>query len=499
MKRALQDLSFQHSLSLDMGYLVPIGCVDVLPGDTFRHAAAALARVAPLAKPVMHDCQITIHNWYVPNRIIYEDWEDFIVGNEGAVTYPTLSAANATEAALLDHLGIEPITGVSVDALPVRAYNLIWNEFYRDQDLSTARAISLASGADTTTDLGLAQVAWMKDYFTTARANPQQGTAVEVAFAAGSAPVTGIGVGSSYSYGGNNETVRETDGSGTETYTSAKSTNAGTDPDVVWVEEDPNNAGYPNIRANLSAATGGIDINDLRNAISLQRIAEAREFFGSRYVDYLRWYGVNPSDGRLDRPEFLGGGRQKISFSEVLATAETGSTVDVGDLYGHGIAGVRQRPIRKMFEEHGWFISVMFVRPKGVYQNGIPRRFLRTEPADWWHRELELLPWQAIDELEIFGAGTPGTVFGYCPRYDEYREVQNYVSGTLRGGTEEDWTLAREFASAPTLNESFITCSPSDRIYLDASQPELIVTVQHSLRAKRLVGAQSRMSNRAGI
>ena len=139
MKRFNHDLSFQHSLSMDMGFLVPIACIDVLPGDTFRHAASVLARVAPLAKPVMHDVDLRIHNWYVPNRLVWNDWEDFIVGNEGAATYPTLSAANATEAALLDHMGIEPVTGVSVDALPARAYNLIWNEFYRDQDLSTAR------------------------------------------------------------------------------------------------------------------------------------------------------------------------------------------------------------------------------------------------------------------------------------------------------------------------------------------------------------------------
>lgn len=496
MKRYNHDLSFQHSLSLDMGYLVPIACIDVLPGDTFRHAAAALARVAPMAKPVMHDVDISIHNWYVPNRIVYEDWEEFVVGNEAAVTYPTLSAANATEAALLDHMGIEPITGVSVDALPVRAYNLIWNEFYRDQDLSTARTISLASGADATTELGLARVAWQKDYFTTARANPQQGTAVDVSFASGSAPITGFGAEDVGPLAGP-IAARETDKTATVNYANYWSVDSAATAGLI--EADPNNAGYPNIRADLSQATGGIDINDLRNAISLQRIAEAREFYGSRYVDFLRWYGVNPSDGRLDRPEFLGGGRQKISFSEVLATAETGTSVDVGDMYGHGIAGVRQRPFRKMFEEHGWFISVMFVRPKGVYQNGIPKRFLRTDPTDWWHRELELMPWQTVDQLEIFGAGTPGTVFGYVPRFDEYRETSSYVSGTFRGGTEEDWTLAREFAVAPTLNETFITCTPSDRIYQDTSMPEILATVQHSIKAKRLVARNARMSNRAGI
>ena len=157
MKRALQDLSFTHTTSLDLGYLVPICALDVLPGDTFMGAARALARMAPLAKPMMHPVDIRVHYWYVPNRIIWDDWEDFIVGNEGAVTYPTISPGSAANAALYDRMGAEPITGVAYDALPIRAYNLIFNEFYRDQDLVTARALSTASGADSTTESDLAR------------------------------------------------------------------------------------------------------------------------------------------------------------------------------------------------------------------------------------------------------------------------------------------------------------------------------------------------------
>jgi hypothetical protein len=493
MKRALQDLSFTHSLSLDMGYLVPIGAIDVLPGDTFIGRCRALARLAPLAKPMMHPVDIRVHYWYVPNRIIWDDWEDFIVGNEGAVTYPTITPATAADAVLYDHMGAEPVAGVAYDALPLRAYSLIFNEFYRDQDLVAARGLSTASGADSTTATDLARIAWGKDYFTTARANPQQGSAVEVGFSAGTAPVTGLviertpasqtGMADVNADG----TVGPTDNTNNPTPLSARRASSAAGADVD-----------PMIEADLSQATGGIDINELRDAISLQRIAEAREFFGSRYVDYLRYYGVNPRDGRLDRPEYIGGGRQKLSISEVLSTADSGAAT-VGDLFGHGIAGVRSRRFKKMFEEHGWFIGVMSVRPKGVYQMGIPKRFLRDEPTDFWHRELELLPWQEVDELEIFGAGTPGNVFGYAPRYEEYRETMSYVSGTLRQGTEEDWTLAREFSAAPTLNSDFVTCTPSDRVYQDTNQPELVVTTTQQLMAKRLVSASPRMSSRAGI
>lgn len=490
MKRSTFDLSFIHQCTMDMGVLVPIAAIDVLPGDTFRQKVDLLARVAPLAKPVMHPVEIRIHSWFVPNRIIWDNWEDFIVGNEGAWTYPTITPGSAAATVLYDHMGAEPVTGVAYDALPVRAYNLIWNEYYRDQDLATARTIDLTDGADTTSDTDLARIAWGKDYFTTARANPQQGASVEVGFSAGEIPVSGLGTYSSVTTA--SRTLTETAGS------SGPKNTASTNQSGIAIEMAAASTTEPNVRVDLTNATGGIDINELRNAIALQRIAEAREFFGSRYADFLRWYGVNPRDGRLDRPEYLGGGKQTISFSEVLATAE-GASVNPGDLFGHGIAGLRQRPFRKMFEEHGWMITCMSVRPKGIYQNGIPKRFLRRDPTDFWHRELELMPWQAIDELEIYGSGTPGTVFGYAPRYDEYRETSSYVSGSFRGGTEEDWTLAREFAVAPTLNESFITCTPSDRIYQDTAMPEILATTRHSIKARRLVAATSRISNRAGL
>ena len=262
MKRALQDLGFTHSFSLDLGYLVPIAAIDVLPGDTFIGRARALARMAPLVKPMMHPVDIRVHYWFVPNRIIWEDWEEFIVGNEGNATYPTITPATAGDAVLYDHMGAEPVGSVAYDALPVRAYNLIFNEFYRDQDLVTARAISLADGADSTTDTSLAQIAWGKDYFTTARANPQQGAAVEVGFSAGQAPLEGLGVDTGFSTTSTTRNILD----------NAGGTKAGTwttNSYPVTAEED-GTSGELWAYADLSAATGGIDINELRDAISLQ-------------------------------------------------------------------------------------------------------------------------------------------------------------------------------------------------------------------------------------
>lgn len=458
--RNFHNLSHEHKLSTDMGFLVPIATMEVLPGDTFIHQTALLARIAPLVNPLMHNVDVSVHHWYVPNRILWDGWEEWIVA-KSVETKPGITiSTTGTDYDLLDHMGIPPAVGDNIDALPVRAYNKIWNEFYRDQDLSTARAED---------DTSLARVCWDKDYFTTARPYPQQGDAVQVDFSGSTAPIA-----TQASFG---NTLTVLDGAGVE-----KQLNSGGSALTLG-----SSASGQALYADLAMMTGGIDINDLRRAIALQRFAEARMKFGSRYVDYLRFLGVNPRDGRLDRPEYLGGGKQRVNFSEILATAE-GTTTNVGDMFGHGIAGLRARRYRKMFEEHGWMISVLSVRPQSVYQDAFPRKFQRFDPMDHWQKELEVLPWQSVSQQEIDFNGDPNTIFGYVPRYDEYRHEFSYVSGTFRtGGTEEDWHMGRTFASPPTLNESFLTCTPTDRVYGDNTMPEVLINCHHRITAKRLV------------
>lgn len=467
MKRTPHDLSFEHSTTFDMGQLIPISAIDVLPGDTLRCNTSALIRVSPQVNPVYHDCEVRIHNWFVPNRILWNGWEEFIVGNVAESGSHPEDPMQGT--GILDYMGCELSPGASVDSLPIRAYNLIFNEFYRDQDLDNEAAI---------TSQQVRRVRWAKDYFTTARPTPQQGDAITLPIS-GQAPVEGLAFGTDQNIQGFPGGQLPGDPPN-----STNTASAVTDKDVRPF-------------ANLADAAS-VDINELRQSIALQKIAEARSFFGSRYVDYLRWYGINPRDGRLSRPEYLGGGRGRINFSEVLSTAESQNT-EVGDLYGHGIAGVRSRPYRKMFEEHGWMITMCFVRPRGVYQTGTPRRFLRRQPTDYWHRELELMPWQEVKTREIFTAADDEDVFGYAPRYDEYREIQSYVSGTMRGGTEEDWHLGRDFDSAPTLNSSFVECDPSDRIYTDGNMPQIIARFRQDIRGRRLVRGNARISSHAGL
>ena len=456
-----------------MGQLVPLATMEILPGDEYIHRTSLLARVAPLVNPVMHDVEIRVHSWFVPNRLLWTGWEDFIVGNGG--THPTINVPGDSTYDLMDHMGIPPATGDAVNALPVRAYNKIWNEYYRDQDLSTER---------TEDQLGLANICWQKDYFTTCRDVQQQGSEVEVGFSSGEADVKGLGFDTSHTSGQTNISIRET-GPNTRTYAKAAASDVASNK--LYLEEDPDNAGYPKLIADMSTMTGGISVNDLRQAIALQNFAEVRVRFGDRYVDFLRYLGINPGDTRMQRPEFLGGGSQSINFSEVLATAE-GTTTNVGDLYGHGIAGLRSRRYRRRFTEHGWLLTLLSARPKTAYMNGIPRKFNRPTAMDYWQKELEVLPWQTVTKGEIYHAAADASaVFGYQGKYDEYRHEFSYVSGSFRDGPEKDWHMAREFTSEPTLNESFVTCTPTDRIYGDTAMPELLINCEHQIDARRLV------------
>lgn len=478
--RNFHSLYHEHKLSVDMGTLVPIATMEVLPGDTFIHSTNVLARVAPLANPVMHSVDLRVHHWYVPDRILWASFEDWITGADDVSTHPVITIpASATDWALMDHMGIPQDVGFDVNALPIRAYNMIYNEFYRDKDLQTAR---------TEDQLGLARICWGKDYFTTARPYPQQGDTnyIPFDFAANNIDVQGIYAGASWPA----QNIYDPDG-----------TLHGNDEDAPLYAHAPSQDGNPTsgftvpyIAGSDISGAGGIDVNDLRQAIALQRFAEARMKFGEQYVDYLRFLGVNPSDGRLSRPEYLGGGSQRINFSEVIATADSG-LADVGDLYGHGIVGLNGRRYRKMFEEHGWVLSLLSVRPKSVYSSAMPRKFTRSTAMEYWQKELEVMPWQEVKQHEVDAAGSTTTTFGYVPRYDEYRQEMSYVSGTFRGGTENDWHMAREFGTPPTLNSSFVECTPTDRIYQDTTMPELLVNVRHDIMAKRLVRKNATISS----
>lgn len=477
MKRSKHRLSHYRLMSGHMGYLLPCGVVEVLPGDTFDHSASALVRVSPLAAPVMHPCTVRIHHFFVPNRIIWDGWEDFITGVDLVEAPPTITvAADPATQPLLDYLGIPPVTGVSVSLLPVYAYNAIFNEYFRDQDLVTERAED---------DVSLARIAWEKDYLTSARPWAQKGPDVVLPLG-DRAPVLGLGkANGTFTTGAN---FRESDGQ-TRAYASAQLIDPAGANTQFAVEQSTEFPGYPNIFADLENATA-TSILDVRRAFALMRYEEARARYGSRYTEYLRYLGVRSSDARLQRPEYLGGGKQTISFSEVLQTAE-GSDVEnvVGTMRGHGISALRSNRYRRFFEEHGWVISLISIRPKAMYMQAIHRQWLRTTKEDYFQKELELIGQQEVYLNEVYASAADGTdVFGYADRYRDYREHPSIVTGEFRDSTLDYWHMAREFGAAPTLNASFVNCDPTNRIFADQTGTDTLwMMVNHRLMARRLV------------
>jgi len=485
MKRGKFSLSNYKLLSCDMGELVPIGLTEVLPGDTIQHATSALVRCSPLMAPVMHPVQVRIHHWFVPHRLVWEDWEDFITGGPDGMDdsiFPTVTLDAATTGAigsLADYLGCPTgVNGLQVSALPFRGYALIWNEWYRDQDLQTELVWSSASGPDTTTSKVLKNIAWEKDYFTSARPWEQKGPSITIPLGQ-SAPVTGIGMTTNTS-----TTVASVKDSRktTSTYTNAAAFDAA--GKYLKLQQDGSTY-YPDVRADLTGVSA-VTVNILREAMALQRYEEARARYGSRYVEYLRYLNVRSSDARLQRPEYLGGGKQTIQFSEVLQTAE--GTDPVGEMRGHGIAAMRSNRYRRFFEEHGYVFSFMSVRPKTIYAQGLPRTWNRRVKEDFWQRELQHIGQQEVLNKEVYAAHpSPDGTFGYQDRYDEYRRTESSIAGEFRSSLLDFWHMARIFGSTPALNASFVECVPTERNFAVPSQDVLYVMANHSIQARRLV------------
>lgn len=459
MKRHKHVLSHFHNTTFDMGQLVPISCIEVLPGDTFRMNTTSLIRTGPLVRPLMHPVDVTVMSFFVAHRLTYSGFEDFITQNNPAETLPTITLTGSGEE-LVDRLGVPAVSGLEVNALPVRAYNLIYNEFFRDEQLTTERT------SDNTT---LARGSWQKDYFTTCRPNPQQGSEGIVNFSTGVVP------------------VKAYDG----TYTTEQPSLAAT----TWGSNTFANmqAGVNYMGADLSESSGGFSINDWRRSMAEQKWAEHRNRFGNRYSDLMASYGVDVGDNRVQRPELVGGGKGTLSFSEVLNVSDAG-TDPVGELRGHGIGSLGTSPFTKFFPEFGYLLTLMVVRPRTMYQNAVHRTWLRRQYSDFWHKQFEMEGEQLVTETEIYAqGGNTDSAFGYAPRHDDYRRQPSFVSGNFRGsGSDNDWHMARNFTSAPALNASFVECTPTDRIYADTARPELYTMNMHRCVARRLVSKTAR-------
>lgn len=494
MKRSKFSLSNTKLLSCDMGELIPCGLTEVLPGDSIQQSTNALIRCSPLLAPIMTPVKARIHHWFVPHRLVWEDFEKFITGGpdgNDASVFPTIDmgGSGAAVGSLADYLGVPTgIAGLDVSALPFRGYALIWNEWYRDQDLQTPLTVDLTSGVDTTTNTLLQNVGWEKDYFTSARPWEQKGPAITIPLG-DAAPVVGTGKNLGLTDGSNNYGVG-INASAFSGYTSLFNQNQGAASPTGAAAANrglgvTTNAAASGMEADLSSASA-ITINLLREAFALQRFEEARARYGSRYTEYLRYLGVRSSDARLQRPEYLGGGQNHVQFSEVLQTAE--GTAPVGEMRGHGIAAMRSNRYRRFFEEHGYIFTFISVKPKTIYGQGLFRTWNRRTKEDFFQKELQHIGQQAILNKEVYAAhASPDDTFGYQDRYDEYRRQESTIAGEFRTTALDFWHMARIFASPPALNSDFVKSVPTDRNFAVPSEDVLYVMANHSIQARRIV------------
>lgn len=521
-KRNKFSLSHYELTTINMGGLYPVGWFPVLPGDTVQQATSAFIRVTPMVAPVMHPVHVTIHHWFVPNRLLWDEWEDFITGgpdglNSSVHPYINLAGGVVPDSALLDHLGVPiyeaPKKDMKINALPIRAYVKIFNEWYRSEDLLDPLPLSTASGEDKTTFVHIANKAWQKDYFTTALPWPQKGAPITIPVDAAIANVTIAPDGGLRFSSGGEKSGMHIDQHGEYVMRASFSVPGRTsqcptkvnnvqpksisfvtekgengvcheydwDP-AAWDEDLVYQSG---LKGTVASNIGSIQIDKLREALALQRFEEHRAMYGSRYTEYLRYLGVRSSDARLQRPEFLGGSRRTIQFSEVLQTGP-GDT-PVGTMRGHGATALRTNRYRRFFEEHGIVMTLMSVQPIPIYQQGLSRIWSRETKEDYWQKELQHIGEQAVKEKELrMSSDNPDAVFGYTDRYNEYRGMNSGVSGEFRKLLNY-WHFAREFANDPKLNGDFLYGTPTDRPFAEKTHNSLYCMINHSIQARRLV------------
>lgn len=466
-KSTVFDLSHEKKLTLNMGELVPIYMDEVLPGDKFKVNTEMLIRFHPMLAPIMHRIDATIHYFYVPWRLVFRNWDKFITGGEDgadATPFPVMTLDKnrpwANEGSLADYLGV-PVPGSgdttftkveNINALPFRAYQLIYNEYYRDQNLIEKVPITdndTCAEAEEAELIQLRKRAWQKDYFTSALPWAQKGGEVLMPI---ESEVTYLPTSKVYA-----------------------TLPPGTTP-MGTVDLATSNAANLNASGSESA-TGRIEniesienatstINDLRTATRVQEWLEKNARAGSRlFESTLVHWGVISDDLRIGRPSYLGGGRVPVTVSEVLATFEN-AEVNLGQMGGHGISAGNNASFRSSFKEFGVVMGICSITPKPAYQQGLPRLFKRFDKFDYAWPEFANLGEQAILNKELYmdwndATGANEETFGYTPRYAEYKFGMNTVHGDFRK-TLDYWHAGRMFANRPTLSEEFITCDTAD-------------------------------------
>lgn len=488
VRRSMFDLSHQKLLTGELGKLYPVLCDEVVPGDFWSINNEVVMRFNPLLAPILHRIDCYVHYFFVPYRILDDNWDDFITGGkngDNAYELPKyhMGAGSSIYSAiakgsLWDYFGFPVGNGISETtenygllplAYPWYAYNKVWNEYYRDENLQTERALN---------DPSVASRNWEKDYFTSALPFQQRGTSPAL-------PLSG----STYA---NFTNAIEPTSTGTVVPNIELTTGAFGNYLYAGHGMPGNSELLSALNKNHIDMTGvaTFNVSDLRLAFQVQKWMERNARAGVRYTEFLKaHFGVSPRDDRLQRPEYIGGTKNPVIVSEVLQTSSTDATSPQGNLAGHAMAIQSGHAGKYHVQEFGLIIGLLSVMPKPMYMQGINRQWLRETRYDFPFPEFTNLSEQALMTAELYNV--PGlaenvarSVFGFQGRYDELRVKQNIVTGDFRD-TFSYWHLGRTFASTPLLNSSFITCTPRKDFLAVNTEPAFLCNFGNNIKAFR--------------
>lgn len=549
IQRSVFDRSHDYKTTMDSGYLIPFFVDEVLPGDTFKLRVNAFVRMNTLVAPFMDNVFMDTFFFFVPSRLVWDNWQRFCgeqknPGDSTDFLIPSLSGTNTfTNGSIFDYMGLP--TGVQLDpantpinALPFRAYNLIYNEWFRDENLIDSIPVLTTDGPDPVSNYTLRKRAKRHDYFTSALPWPQKGPSVDVGLT-GNAPVKGFdkstnwffgtsnganpagylaGIGTKYNgpdsdiklYGWINQQMFSTPSIAAP----VQFENVGSYGNQPLVIQDPNQefnqhpitgifgkefsftgaltpSNPDSVYADLSGVSA-ITINDLRQAFQIQKFYEKWARGGSRYTETLRvMFNVISPDARLQRPEYLGGTHSRVNVVPTAQTSSTDSVSPQSNLSAFGVLGDAAHGFNKSFVEHGYVIGLCCLRADITYQQGLNRMWSRRQLFDFYWPTLAHLGEQVVYNREIYTQGTAedNGVFGYQERYAEYRYKPSMITGKLRSTdaqTLDVWHLAQKFDTLPKLNQDFIEENPPiNRVIAVQNEPQFFADFWFDLKTSR--------------
>jgi len=487
IQRSTFNRSHGLKTTFDAGYLVPIFVDEVVPGDSFNLKAHGFGRLATPIYPVMDNLYVETFFFFVPNRLIWDNWEKFNgaqdnPGDSTSYLVPQLTLGSGVSIAgdsLYDYMGLPTgVNGIAFNNLHGRAYNLCYNEWFRDENLQDSVAVDKDDGPDNISDYTLLKRGKRHDYFTSCLPWPQKGDAVSLPLG------TKAYVASDAALGASLGALAPTVGSG---YFNLEADGSGNNLHLDATARTQEVALYADL-ADATAAT----INQLREAFQIQRLYERDARGGTRYTEILQsHFGVTSPDARLQRPEYLGGGKTPVSMQPIPQTSSTDATSPQGNLSAMGTVGIQGHGFSKSFVEHGVIIGMACVFADLTYQQGMNRMWSRRDRWDFYWPALAHLGEQAVLNEEIYTQGTSADqdVFGYQERYAEYRYKPSQITGKMRSnaaGSLDVWHLSQDFSSVPVLNASFIEESPPiDRVVALPSEPDLLFDWYFDMKCTR--------------